>query len=256
MALEKEQDIFKPIVPNRLSDEAVEQVKALIEQRTLKPGDKLPSERQLVQQLRVSRTSLREALRILEALGLIQVQPGLGAFVVEPNIGRNLQSQWMAWLVKNKTAVINLLEVREALEPKAAALAAERISAEDIPALLQTLDDMESSIHSHNVEMAVKTDIKFHDLISRAARNDSLIELNDSINYALIESRYAYYQDPANIRISLDHHRQVVEAIRQHDPKKAARIMLKHTAYSKQRMEEIAKQQNDPESEDGVQASD
>ncbi|MCC6803467.1 MAG: FadR family transcriptional regulator [Anaerolineae bacterium] len=255
MPFQNEPDLFKPIVNNRLSDEAVEQVRALIEQGTLKPGDKLPSERQLVQQFGVSRTSLREALRILEALGLIQVQPGLGAFVVEPNVGKNLQSQWMAWLVKNVAAVSNLLEVREALEPKAAALAAERITGGELQILLQTLEEMESSIRIHDIEMAVKADIRFHDLITQASHNDFLIELNDSINHALVESRYAYYEDSANIRVSLDHHRLVSEAIRQHDPENAARIMRNHAIYSKQRMEEIVREQGASQSKDGTQPS-
>ena len=108
-------DMFQPIESDRLSDKAVGQIKALIEDGRLKPGDKLPAERELIKLLSVSRASLREALRILEVLGLIEVRTGIGAFVMLTDVGA-LPAEWNALLIKTKQEMIDLLEVREALE--------------------------------------------------------------------------------------------------------------------------------------------
>ena len=232
-------NLFHPIESTRLSDAAVKQIKGLIDQGVLKAGDKLPSERALVEQLSVSRTSIREALRVLEGQGLIRVHPGLGAFVVDTSIQQQLPSKWIHWLVERHEEVRDLLEIREALEPKAAALAAERILDEEIDTLTGVLIEMEQSVRDGNVETAVNADIKFHDLISRASRNDFLINLNDSINYALLEIRYAYYQNPDHILASLKDHQGVIEGIKQRNPQLAANAMQKHVHYTWERLQQI-----------------
>lgn len=230
--------IFKPISSNRLSDEAVLQIKALIEQGELKPGDKLPSERELVKRLSVSRPSIREALRSLEAMGLVQVQPGLGTFITEHNID-GLTNRWHRWLVDHKEEVVQLLEVRQALEPSAAAIATERITDEELDALDKNLLMMEESAKQGNTEMAVQIDIQFHDLLSEATQNSFLVELCDSINHALIESRYAYFQDPERILTSWQQHSRIVDAIRQRDTEAVREALLSHVLHSKQLIQNI-----------------
>jgi len=194
----------------------------------------LPSERKLVKQLQVSRASLREAFRILEALGLIEVRPGSGAFVVDRSGASKLPTQWNQWLYEHRQQVIDLLEIREALEPKAAALAAERISPAELELLKMTLDKLERQASTGNIDVAVQSDIEFHDLISKATRNPFLINLNNSINYILIESRYAYYQDPEHILTSWKHHCAVFTALAERDSSTAAKTMLEHTRITKE----------------------
>lgn len=234
-------DIFTPISSNRLSDEAVLQIKTLIEQGDLKPGDKLPSERELVKRLSVSRPSIREALRSLEAMGLVHVQPGLGAFITEHSID-TLTVRWHAWLLEHKQEVVKLLEVRQALEPSAAALATERITVEELKELDSNLLAMQKSGREGNTDLAVKTDIEFHDLLSQATRNSFLVELCDSINYALIESRYAYFQDQERILTSWRQHSQIVEAIRKGDPEAAKSSLLEHVLHSKQLIQDFGEE--------------
>ena len=231
--------IFSPIANSRLSDEAVRQIRSLIETGVLKPGDRLPPERELREQFSVSRTSIREALRILEALGFIEVQPGVGAFVINHGVGADLPKMWMEWLAENQEVVNDLLEIREALEPKAAALAAAEISQSQIQALFQTLETMEQCAQSSDIDGAVQADIAFHDLISKATRNYFLIELNDSINYALIESRYAYFQSGDNILASCRQHRAVAEALERGDPQESAEAMRQHVQKTKVAMRRV-----------------
>jgi len=232
---------FHPIQPSRISDEAVNQIKKLIDEGVFRPDDKLPSERELVQALSVSRTSVREALRVLEAMGYIEVLPGVGARVVDRRIGGELSSRWTDWMVEHYREVDELLEIREALEPKVAALAAERMSDEQLAAIVRTLNDMKQCAEANDVDGAVKADIEFHDLINLAARNELLAKLNDSINYVLLESRYAYFQDVQRISLSWEQHRRVVEALSNKDAQAAFAAMLEHVQKTRDRMRSLVK---------------
>ena len=231
--------IFSPIASSRLSDIAVRQIKGLIEKGVLQPGDRLPSERELREQFSVSRTSIREALRILEALGFIEVQPGVGAFVVNHSLGADLPKMWTDWLEENQKVVNDLLDIREALEPKAASLAAEEISQSQIQALFETLESMEHCAEIGDIDGAVQADIAFHDLISKATSNYFLIQLNDSINYVLLESRYAYFQRAQNILASCQQHRYVAEALEKRDPQEAFVAMQQHVQKTKVAMRQV-----------------
>lgn len=222
---------FQRISTNRLSDETVRQVRALIEQGIFKPGDKLPSERELIKELAVSRASIREALRILEGLGVIEVRPGLGAFVLDRS-RTDLNTIWRSWLLEQRQEFIDLLEVREALETKAAALAAERISDEALQQLSAILRGMEDSARTENAEAAVEADIQFHELLSKASQNTFLIQLSDNISHAVLESRYGYFQQPNRIEASCRQHYRVLDALKRRDPEAASAAMLEHVRDS------------------------
>lgn len=231
--------LFTPIASSRLSDAAMRQIRRLIETGVLQPGDRLPSERELQEQFSVSRTSIREALRVLEALGFVTVQPGVGAFVTDHDVSADLPRMWTKWMAEHQDLVNDLLEIREALEPKAASLAATKISDARVQALFETLGRMEQCAENGDIDGAVQADIDFHDLISKATRNHFLIQLNDSINYALIESRYAYFQNPQNILSSCQQHRFVAEALRRREPEEAAQAMLQHARRTKSSMLQV-----------------
>ncbi|MCZ7568889.1 MAG: FadR family transcriptional regulator [Ardenticatenaceae bacterium] len=236
-----ELDLLQPVQHVRLSDGAARQIKALIDQGVLRPGDKLPPERVLVKQLDVSRTALREALRVLETLNLIEVRRGRGAFVSTSGGARSdLSEKWAAWLSEHKQEVIYLHEIREGLDPKAAALAAERITEAEIDSLMEILARMEESIRDSDLKTAAQTDIEFHDAVNQASRNPFLIHLTDSINYALIEARYAMFWDRTRLRDSWEDHCRIVEALRKRDSSAAADAMLKHLLRTK----EIVRQLN------------
>lgn len=230
--------VFHRIASNRLSDEAVRQIQSLIEKGIFKPGDKLPSERELIRELAVSRTSIREALRILEGLGEIAVRPGLGAFVLD-NSRNDLTTIWRTRLLEHQKEFIDLLEVREALETKAATLAAARITDDELVTIAEALAKMQESANTNNVQLAVDADIEFHDRISRASQNGFLIQLSDSISHAVIESRYGYFQRPHQIVTSLRQHYCVYEALQKRDPEAAAAAMREHVRNSIQVLQEI-----------------
>jgi GntR family transcriptional repressor for pyruvate dehydrogenase complex len=226
------EQLFQRVVQTRISDKVVEQMLALIDSLRLKPGDRLPGEREMRDQLSVSRSALREAIRIMESQGVLDVRPGLGTFVSSrPTLAR-LPSRLATWLAENKGQVIELLEVRGALEPLAAALAARRASADQIAGMQQVLAQTEADAARGNLEGIVEGDIQFHKLISESGGNALLIELNDNINGSLLESRYAYYSLPTRVEASSQGHRQVMAAIAAHDPDGAALAMRAHIESS------------------------
>ena len=226
-------DMFLPIESDRLSDKAVGQIKELIEEGRLKPGDRLPAERELIKLMSVSRASLREALRVLEVLGLIEVRTGIGAFVKQTDAGA-LPAEWNALLIKTQQEMIDLLEVREALEARAVALAAQRASAGELEICSLTLTKMKQSANTDDVETAIQSDIEFHQLISKMSQNNFLIELSDSISHVLLDARYAFFQQPNRIYVSWQQHCRVLEALEKRDSQAAAEAMLRHLQDSKE----------------------
>lgn len=224
--------MFQPIKISRVSDAAVNQIRRLIEEGELEPGQQLPPERELVQKLSVSRNSVREALRILEAIGLVQVRPGVGTFVSE-NAIRDPAIVWSSWLEENQDRVLELLEVRRALEPHAAALATISISSSELIALEETLSTLKLAADQGDVQLAVEGDQTFHELMFRATGNSLLMKLGESVNNAMVEARYAFFQDPENIRASRLEHARILEAIKSGDQLQARKAMLAHTLNPK-----------------------
>jgi len=216
----------------RLSQSAVEQIKELIAKRELHPGDRLPGERELVRQLGISRTSVREALRILEVMGLVEVRPGSGTYVKDPTADV-MQAPLTPWLAAHRDSLMELFEVRELIEPGAAALAAQRACPHTIQAMRQTLEEMERAHQDGDLVGAVMADAEFHHLIMKATGNKLLIKLLDNIVHLLEEGRKASLRVPGQTARAIAGHRQILEAIAANDGEAAARAMSTHLRDAK-----------------------
>lgn len=118
--------MLKPIKKKRVSDMAIEQINQLISTGHLKPGDTLPSERTLMEKFKISRVPVREALRVLEMMGVVEVKPGKGIYVTDPE--NSLFSPLRQWLSIQKETLFDHFEVRLLIEPRAAAFCASRAS--------------------------------------------------------------------------------------------------------------------------------
>jgi GntR family transcriptional repressor for pyruvate dehydrogenase complex len=156
---------------SRLSDDAAEQVRRLIEEGGLQPGDRLPSERDLARRLGVARTSVREGLRSLEIAGFLEIVPGKGTFLREGASGP-FSNAIRSWLARHEDAIVELIELRVAIESQAARLAAERSTPEDEVALGAALTLMREATIALDVDRFVEADRVFHDTLARATRND------------------------------------------------------------------------------------
>src|SRR5205809_6632625 len=129
-----------PIKSTRIYEEIVRQVKQLIAEGRFKSGDRLPPERELAEKFVVSRTSVREALRTLESLGLIDIRPGEGTFVREVSIDALVEPLALL-LTSHREAIVELFEARRLLEPALAALTAARATRHEIQAMARTPEE-------------------------------------------------------------------------------------------------------------------
>lgn len=213
--IRQEEVRLKPVERTRLSDVAVQQIRDLIFSGQLKPGDQLPPERDLVEQLGVSRSSVREALRTLQGMGLLEVKPGSGAFVSADLGESKVISLWMTWLLEHEHAVLDLLEAREALETRAAILAAERITDEELEHLDRLVVEMELCAERREIQKLVACDREFHDQICRASRNQFITTLNASLYAALDEVRTSVFTLLPTMRSALiAEHQAIYQALR------------------------------------------
>ncbi len=221
---------LQPIKTKRIYETIVEQIKNLIVSGNLKPGDKLPSEKELSEMFQVSRTSVREALCALDMAGLLEVRPGGGAFVRHSNPNDILESLSFA-LILEKEKIRDIMEVRRGLEIEAAGLAAERATPENLKKMEEALAQMETDLAEG--APGDESDLKFHYSIIEATQNPLLLRvmntIYDTMNQTLRITRNLWLQSPSSTpRRLLEEHRQIYKAIKSKNDKEAKKIMSKH----------------------------
>jgi GntR family transcriptional repressor for pyruvate dehydrogenase complex len=217
--------MLKAIKKTRLYEEVVGQLHQLIDEGKLKAGDRLPSERELAETFRVSRSSVREAIKTLENEGMVITRPGSGTFITAVNVEAIIQPLASS-LSRGKDALIDLFEMRCLVEPSIAALAAERATPADILRLKEICGAQEQQINRDT--SAVDSDAAFHLTIGQATHNAALQRLVASIVEILKPVREQSLQTPGRARKSLASHREILVAIERHDPELARQAMLRH----------------------------
>ncbi len=216
---------FQAVRKTRLSEEINEQVRDLIASGRLRPGDRLPAERELARTLRVGRSAVREAIRAMESLGIVEVRAGEGTFVAALP-GSPARDPITATLFQTWSTQRKLFEVRRVLEPGLAALAARRATAEQIQKLRTVLDAQEAEIRSGAAGM--KEDTAFHFLIAEATGNEVLLRIVDNLMNLLRKTRETSLQHAERPARSLKQHRAILRAIEARDPAAAERRMRDH----------------------------
>jgi GntR family transcriptional repressor for pyruvate dehydrogenase complex len=222
-------DIFRQIKKIRVSDTVVNQIISLIDDGKLKPGNYLPSERELMSKFQVARASVREALRILEFQGIIEVQSGKGAFIVDDVKSAN-EEVVRRWFKVHASEDLELLEVCEALECRAARLAAMNPSQELIEEIQATLNEAEVLTGQEDIPKLVYLDRKFHRLVKDASGNHLLSQLIDMTNETLPGPRQSLFYINDRAKMSWGQHRAILNAIIAHDPVTADQTMEEHIA--------------------------
>jgi DNA-binding FadR family transcriptional regulator len=192
----------------------------------LAPGSVLPAERALMLKLGVSRASLREGLRVLQALGIIQTMPGAGPVVHEPDLNLAVHLAFSGLSAKQEQ-LLNLCEVRELLEVRAAELAASRITPQELEAIDAVLRRMEARVQRG--ERPPEEDVEFHKLIFIASRNTVLEALLKPIGNLLLTARREGWLDPTE---ALAEHKGVYAALASHDRVGAGTAMRRHVRHS------------------------
>ena len=216
---------FKEITPVRLYESAIEQIMDLVKRSELKPGDKLPPERELAEKLSISRNSLREAFRVLESKGLIKSKAGGGRYLRE--IRKNGYSNTENIILSlEKSSILELLEAREIFEVKIAKIAAQRATTEDIELIEKALDKTNKEEISNGKK--TESDTEFHLAIARASRNFVFVNIMQLHLDLLKETREKTWEIPGRREEQQKEHQSIFQAIKEHNGKKAAEAMLKH----------------------------
>jgi GntR family transcriptional regulator, transcriptional repressor for pyruvate dehydrogenase complex len=217
--------MLKAVKKIRIYEEVVGQLHQLIEAGKLKAGDRLPAERELAETFRVSRSSVREAIKTLENEGLVITRAGSGTFITAVNV-EAIIPPLASLLSRGKDALIDLFEMRRLVEPGIAALAAERATPADILRLKDICAAQAQQIKRGT--SAVDSDSAFHLTIGEATHNSALQRLVASIVEILEPMREQSLQTPGRAHKSLASHREILVAIERHDPEQARQAMQRH----------------------------
>jgi GntR family transcriptional repressor for pyruvate dehydrogenase complex len=226
-----------PLVAERLSDRLAALLAAQVETGAMVPGDRLPTEHQLSAAHGVSRTVVREAVHQLKSRGLLRSRQGSGVYVAVPALNQSLAFDTS--VLESMTAVVQIVEVRRALEGEIAALAAERASRSQIAGLRRSLATIEGAVAAGRDGVA--EDLAFHHAIAEASGNPQFSRLLGFLEQYLREAmrvtrgneaRYLDFMDEVRAE-----HRAIVEAIAAHDAAAARRMAAEHMLRAAQRLQ-------------------
>jgi len=221
--------MFKSVKSNKVSEHITEQVRKAIFEGSLKPGDKLPPEKKLIETFNVSRATLREALRSLEVLGFLEIRKGVsgGAFVTEIDMKKARDSFTNFLLFKN-LSLSSLSEVRLILEPYVAEKAALAINEEGLKRL-EKLNKECAYIIKHDIPIeSRKNEIEYHRIIGSVSNNPILMFILDFVENLLIDTKEILQPGKEFSQKVLNAHKRIYKALLEKDPKKAREEMIKH----------------------------
>ena len=204
-------DNYKP-----LREMVFESLREAIILGRLKPGERL-MEIQLAEEMGVSRTPVREAIRKLELEGFVVMVPRKGAYVAGISV----------------KDIVDVFEVRAALEGLAAGLAAERITGEEMDLLERSLLKI-NAVGGGDIDAAVEGDISFHDIIYRASRNQRLVQIITHLQEQLLRFRMTSLSQPGRVKVALDEHKKIVEAISDRNVELAQTLATEHIENAEQ----------------------
>jgi GntR family transcriptional repressor for pyruvate dehydrogenase complex len=223
---------FQPISRTTMSEDIIRMIFEMINSGKLKPGDKLPSERDLMEQLQVSRSPVREALRSLSIVGLLDTVPGGGTYVSKA-LAADFITEQLEWSrLLTEPEIVELIDVRDPLEIQAAGLAALRATAEDIARLREAIDRY---LMAHDdASAAVEADHNFHQIIGEMTHNRLLVQLSQ-----IIRDIWKKYHEEDRLQFSLSStlnqdYLEVLAAIEDGDEIRARKAMEEHLGHSRQ----------------------
>lgn len=224
-----------------LTNRVTGEVQKLILNDLLRPGDRLPAERDLAIKFQVSRTVVREAIRSLAAQGLVDVQQGRGTVVCVPSVA-SLTPPMTLLLKGNKDLDhAKVIEVRRVLEIEIAGIAAERRTSKDLEAMEQILENRHET--RANREAFVEWDMAFHAALAKATGNELFSLLLDSVAAVMRKVREVGFDVPGTPERAYRYHRLILDEVAAGDPAKAREAMIKHLAESEQTMAKALKRE-------------
>jgi len=224
MAAAPERAIFQPIRRSRLYEGIVQQIQDLIAEKHLQPGDRLPGERELADRLSVSRQSVREALKVLDYLGVAEVRPGEGTFVASTPPTPLDPSVYS--LLSEHTFLLDLLEARRIIEEEILRLAARRATRDELEGIEKFLTARESELAAGEHDVA--SDLVFHEMLTEATGNTVLLSVMRHLNEMWVQVREKTGRKRTSPHKALRFHRQILVAVRRRQHAAARRALRRH----------------------------
>ncbi|MBU3092341.1 FadR family transcriptional regulator [Clostridium sp. CM028] len=231
--------MFSPIKNTKVYEQVIDQIKNMIDKGTLKKGDKLPSERNLVEQLKVSRASIREALRTLEVIGLIECRQGEGSYI-KANFQDKLFEPLSIMFMLEGSNPEEIWELRKIVEVEASGLAANRITSEQLKELKElTQRFMNCADENTNVEI----DKEFHYKIAECSGNvlvfNILKTVSTLVDHFIKDARKLILVDPENKEILFSQHNEIYLSMEKHSSADARKAMREHLDFANRYMSKI-----------------
>jgi GntR family transcriptional repressor for pyruvate dehydrogenase complex len=229
--------IFSPVRNSKISDEVYKQLVSLISNGQLKPGEKLPSEREMASDLGISRQSIREALYRAEIMGMVEVRQGEGSFVLS-SVRESLKPPLSVLLEEEAGRIFEFLEVRKLIEGWCAEKAAIAATADDLEEIGRILERMESIIPTDREWEAV--DVEFHLSIAAATHNVIAMHLMEALKDSFgsfFRFRKAFSR-PEKKDLLWQHHHEIYEAISQRDSSLAKQKIVAHLDFIEKKITE------------------
>jgi GntR family transcriptional repressor for pyruvate dehydrogenase complex len=223
-------DIFKTIDPERsgtTAEEVISQLREMIHRGELRPGDRLPPERDLARLLGVSRPTLRAGIRSLAAVGVLESRQGAGTFVVKSEGPPSLDSSPLRLMASlHGFTSDEMFEARRSLEMAVAGLAAERATGDQMAAMAEEITEMYASLD--DPEQFLVHDMRFHQTVAAASGNRILTSLMNMVATILLDVRSKTVKHAKDLKESAEMHRQIYRAIRERNPEGARNAMRDH----------------------------
>ena len=218
-----------PIARRKTYELVAEQLVGLIGARSLQPGDQVPTERELTASFRVGRSSVREALRMLESQGVIRSLNG-GAFVVADAAYPLNSSLRLLLTLDESTRLHDVIELRSILECEAVALAAERHGPEHLVRMDEAIEEMAKGLEEPEGDAFIDADLRFHLAVAEATGNRVLLHSMHAVRDVIRRMLMAVFNLPGSAARAVEEHRSIRAAISEGDPARAREEMRAHLA--------------------------
>ncbi|MCL4371683.1 MAG: FadR family transcriptional regulator [Chloroflexi bacterium] len=233
---------FGRLSPIRLSESIADRIESMILDNQLRPDDKLPSERELALQFGVSRTAVREAIKLLEQRGLLEPRNGRGAFVTMPGPNAVSSSLNVVYRMQGWT-IDNLHEARWCLECFVVSLAAQRATPEDIARMEEAINTMDRSLDEDDPNRYMQADGEFHAALAGATQNPLFLTMiRPLVDLIQDVGRAEFFH--GRIRERHQNHKGLLECVRLRDAPSAEAVMRRHLTETRQMFEAIHPQQS------------
>ena len=225
---------MQEIVRISLTDTVADMLKKSIESGEFAPGDKLPPETKLCEELKVSRTCIREAIRVLQAMGYVEIKHGKGAFVLNRSKGASFSYDA---LDLNELNI--LMEIRNSVEVIAVEIAAKQATKRQISMLESIHESFTDACNNHDVVRMIMIDELFHSKIASLSQNQLIISLNKLVLEAYRSYRGNSFNNEELYQNAILPHKRILSYIKMNDPEGAASAMQEHLQITKSDMKEV-----------------